>query len=175
MQRILFALPSPVAVVGAEEARLAERLRAALPEGETLTQPGAAELIDPLLTMKQNAAYFRLNLPPEKAERLEELIKLSGLRKREIWEHRFRKDMVGEKALWRLIFTLLATSGPLFLPRALEGLTAAQRERLDAILADEAALGRPIVFTAAALKDLAPLQAVKTVFVADGEELREQS
>ena len=169
--KILTELSSPSALIGTDETRLRALLDAALPEGTALTVLGTASLIDPFLSMKANAAYYRLNMPPEKAARLDELIKLSGLRKREIWEHRFRDNMGGEKQLWRIVFTLLAVPGPVYLPHALEGLTAAQRERLDAILADEAAHGRGLIFSAASLKDIAPMTAVKTVYLAAGDAL----
>ena len=148
----------------------AELPAASLPEGESLTQMEEKSHVDPFLSMKQNANYYKMTMPPEKAARFDELIKLSGLRRREKWERPFRKDMTGEKLLWRIMLTFLLEPGPLLLPHPLRGMTAEQRERFDALLADEAEHGRAIVFTADGLKEIAPLMAPKTVCFAAGED-----
>ncbi len=157
-------------LLGAEEAGLAARLAASLPEGISLTRMEDVSRIDPFLSMRQNANYYKMTMPSEKAARFDELIKLSGLRKREKWERPFRKDMTGEKLLWRIMLTFLLDPGPLLLPHPLRGMTAEQRERFDALLADEAAHGRAIVFTADGLKEIAPLTAPNTVCFAAGED-----
>lgn len=148
----------------------AELPAASLPEGESLTQMEEKSRVDPFLSMKQNANYYKVTMPPEKAARFDELIKLSGLRRREKWERPFRKDMTGEKLLWRIMLTFLLEPGPLLLPYPLRGMTAEQRERFDALLADEAEHGRAIVFTADGLKEIASLTAPKTVCFAAGED-----
>lgn len=163
-------LEGVTALLGAEEKDPAGRLAASLPEGQCLAVMEEKSRIDPFLTMKQNANYYKMNMTPEKAARLDELVKLSGLRTREKWDHPFRKDMTGERQLWRVLLTLLLEDGPVLLPQPLAGMASKEREGFAAILRSEAERGRAVVFTAASLKDVMSLGAADRVCFAAGED-----
>jgi len=162
--------PGVTAALGLDGADPAPAVLASLGPEAGLTVLPPEPLLEPSLTMWQNYRLVKRFSPPEKGEALARLLELSGL-KTQGWDRTFRKDMDGERQLWKLMLTLAMSRGRVFLPRALEGLSGVQRERLDAMLAAWTEEGRAAVLTAGTVKEALALSSVRQLWLVRGERV----
>ena len=162
--------PGVTAALGLEGADPAGAVLAALGPEAGLTVLPQEPLLEPSLTMRQNYRLVKRFSPAETGEALGKLLELSGLRKQG-WDRPFRKDMDGERQLWKLMLTLAMSRGRVLLPRALVGLSGIQRAALDAMLAAWTEEGRSAVLTAGTVKEALALPSVRWLWLVRGERV----
>ena len=121
-------------------------------------------MLEPRLSMKQNYRLLLFGADPEKAALLTRLLDLSGLKKQG-WDRPFRKDMDGERQMWKILLTLALGGDRVLLPEALVGMNGAQREKLDAVLADWTREGRTALLTLGSLKEALSLSSLGALWL----------
>ena len=97
--------PGVIAVLSCGGADPGEAARAALGASPGFLELPPEPMPEPALTLRQNYRLLKRYSPAEKGETLGELLELSGLKKKG-WDRPFRKDMEGERQLWKLLMTL---------------------------------------------------------------------
>lgn len=164
--------PGIIGVLGKEDP--ASAVTAALgPEAGLYLLP-REPMLEPRLSMEANCRLLRMNTDPEKAELLDRLVDLSGLKKQG-WTRPFRKDMDGERQIWKILLTLVLGGSRVLLPEALVGMNGDMRKRLDEVLAAWTAEGRTAILTLGSLKEALSLPSLDTLWLCRGEGIRSLS
>ena len=107
----------------------------------------------PMLSVRQNAAQFRILLDRDKTVWLGELLDASGLKK-DGWNKRFRKDQPGRLRLWGILTALLTRPKRVLAIEPMAGMTSADREALGRLIVLGMENGIEIRFTASRLQDV---------------------
>lgn len=151
-----------------------ERVKAVVSEilaGRSFALCSYADTFYPDISIRKNVRMLRASTKGRERELFNELINLTGWKKKSSWIRPFRAHMTGEKRLFSVILTAILAGDALVLPEPFVGLDPDSRVQFSALISCCAAHGLTIILTLESLKDaLEAGAAPEFVLVTEGGE-----